>query len=236
MTEKKIKDSFKMEAHKQNSEREQSMKENKSPTKLLRNRTSSPSEEVNSSDSDELELLNLPRFTSSDELPIFNIRSMSPSGCSLSPIDSTVNDSFSLRNLNISPISDNSKTWDMNNSRDDSLILREIHRKEERITLAEINEQINTPPSASRNRRLLNLETIFEDVFLETPPKRTDSWRIDVCKRLAYKSIIKSQIESPNPSSSTTSKSLGVKPLESSEEYEEKCLDSLESLRINDDN
>lgn len=41
----------------------------------------------------------------------------------------------------------------------------------DRMLLNDIHALIGTPDEKS-DRRLLNLETIFEDVFLETPPKR----------------------------------------------------------------
>lgn len=96
------------------------------------------------------------------------------------------NETISLLNLSISPISAN---------HDDELVRDMFERSDqlpysgaddddddERISLDEITAQINTPPSShskSATKRL-NLETIFEDVFLETPPKKRkfETWRI----------------------------------------------------------
>lgn len=100
------------------------------------------------------------------------------------------NESISLLNLSISPISAN---------HDDELVKDIFERSDqlpysgtdgadddddddERISLDEITAQINTPPSlhSKSATKRLNLETIFEGVFLETPPKKRkfEMWRI----------------------------------------------------------
>lgn len=114
-----------------------------------------------------------------DELPIFSIKSVSP----ISPITGEL----SLLNLSVSPISSNNDLSEENvndfnlNFGASSTFSNLNVDDDERISLEEIHAQINTPPSAkSRNlSKRLNLETIFEGVFLETPPKKrkSNSWR-----------------------------------------------------------
>lgn len=130
-----------------------------------------------------------------DELPTFSLRSISPNGRSMSPI---TNEPISLFNLSISPISSLEDLTRMN----DQSVLGNIgsnvvdvscgkfakdltaasedcvsnYDENERISLDDITASINTPPpvlsqSRGSNKRL-NLETIFEGVFLETPPKK----------------------------------------------------------------
>lgn len=119
-----------------------------------------------------------------DELPVFSIQSVSPSGRSLSPID---NEPLSLLNLSISPISsmsDLSGDDDTEDGRDD--------HDPDRISLEEINAQINTPPSSAKcTSKRLNLETIFEGVFLETPPKkrRYDAWGVRKVNQITVERI-----------------------------------------------
>lgn len=101
--------------------------------------------------------------TAIDELPAFTISAVSPTGRSISPID----DEPSLLNLNISPISFE--------------FIDDENCENERVSIEEINAQITSPPTDHQNRsKRLHLETIFEGVFLETPPKkkRHDSWAI----------------------------------------------------------
>lgn len=96
------------------------------------------------------------------------------------------NESISLLNLSISPISanhDDESVGDIFGYSDHQPYSGESNEEdEERVSLDEITAQINTPPpshSKSASKRL-NLETIFEGVFLETPPKKRkfESWRI----------------------------------------------------------
>ncbi|KAJ6633876.1 hypothetical protein Bhyg_15998 [Pseudolycoriella hygida] len=91
-----------------------------------------------------------------DELPIFSISSLSPSG-SLSPVEEN--------RMCISPV--DFPDFDEECSED-------LSRDSERVSLNDINALIGTPDEKN-NRQMLNLETIFEDVFLETPPKRQRS-------------------------------------------------------------
>lgn len=152
---------------------------------------------------------------SCDELPAFTIQSVSPSGQSISPID---NEPLSLLNLSISPISSLSDLSDNDEEPDDrddndteprtparSTRARNVDRsastssstdddESDRISLDEINAQINTPPSATSQRctsKRLNLETIFEGVFLETPPKKRkcDSWGIRSISKITVERI-----------------------------------------------
>lgn len=135
---------------------------------------------------------------SCDDLAAFSFSAVSPSGRSQSPMG---NGPLSLLNLSISPISSLSDLTD--DPDDDGHIygddgdvarMRDIDRTaststpddedSDRISLDEINAQINTPPQSAISQRYstkrLNLETIFEDVFLETQPKKRkfDSWGI----------------------------------------------------------
>lgn len=128
-----------------------------------------------------------------DELPIFSIESASP-------LSSINDDAISLLNLSVSPISSNYElAEDTHNefSMDFGAYGGGFDRTadsdgdDDRITLDEIHAKINTPPSAKSSKNLskrLNLETIYEGVFLETPPKKrskpgggayggNDSWR-----------------------------------------------------------
>lgn len=116
------------------------------------------------------------------------------------------NESTSLLNLSISPISVN---------HDDELVrdysVRSDQRTysgtgddddvddEERISLDEITAQINTPPpshSKSASKRL-NLETIFEGVFLETPPKKRkfESWQIKTIREMTTEERISTYVK-----------------------------------------
>lgn len=148
-----------------------------------------------------------------DELPTFSLRSTSPLGRSLSPI---ANEPISLFNLSISPIS---SIEDLSNDQSicaSNYITNEKYTKDstqsvdsntscdedERISLEEITAHINTPPSAlSRSNKRLNLETIFEDVFLETPKKRRfngfrrfNSWRIETFQEITNEERINSYV------------------------------------------
>lgn len=111
----------------------------------------------------------IPIIVGADELPIFTIRSISPNGGSISSIDSSPedqdddadDDDFSYSGSgSISP----SSPSEMNVSPENPIL--------QAISLEEINAQIGTPPKTSRYSRYVNLETIFEDKFLETPPKK----------------------------------------------------------------
>lgn len=126
-----------------------------------------------------------------DELPTFS----NENGRSMSPI---ANEPISLFNLSISPIS---SLEDLTRINDQSMLgsigsnvvdvscgkfAKDLtpasedcvsnYDENERISLDEITASINTPPSMlSQSRgshKRLNLETIFEGVFLETPPKK----------------------------------------------------------------
>lgn len=150
-----------------------------------------------------------------DELPTFSLRSTSPHGLSLSPID---NEPISLFNLSISPISsiedltsdqsvcasncflNGKSTKDVTES---NITTDSSYDDEDRISLEEITAHINTPPSAalSRSNKRLNLETIFEDVFLETPKKRRfnankrfNSWRIEKFQEITSEERISSYV------------------------------------------
>lgn len=173
--------------------------------------------------------------TSHNALPAFSIGTVSPSGRSLSPI---YNEPISLFNLSISPIS---SVEDLTRINDQSVIysgntniasekyteewtqnsysIVNDYPEDERISLDEIQAQINTPPSAlSKSNKRLNLETIFEDVFLETPKKkrfneikRFNSWRIETFQEITNEERISSYVfeqqqnkSDENPGADTT--------------------------------
>lgn len=97
----------------------------------------------------------LPYQITSDELPIFSIKSLSPTSRSISPVMAD--------QMCISPVdfadSDEEYSNDLSVDNPDRMLLNDIHAL------------IGTPDERN-DRKILNLETIFEDVFLETPPKR----------------------------------------------------------------
>ncbi|XP_058819659.1 uncharacterized protein LOC131682294 [Topomyia yanbarensis] len=94
-----------------------------------------------------------------DELPAFSTQSLSPSGRSLSPID-----------LDSSPPR---RSWSS------TFCSTPVDSPAQQapgngfVTLEEINARIGiTPPADADRSRSRNLETIFEDKFLETPPSK----------------------------------------------------------------
>lgn len=144
---------------------------------------------------DSIEFLQTSHKPLFDELPTFSLRSISPNGRSMSPI---ANETISLFNLSISPIS---SLEDLTRINDQSMLgnigsnvidvscgkfAKDLtpasedcvsnYDENERISLDEITASINTPASMlSQSRgshKRLNLETIFEGKFLETPPKK----------------------------------------------------------------
>lgn len=105
-----------------------------------------------------------------DELPVFSTQSLSPSGRSLSPIDvdfSSPPRSSRGNSLYSTPFDSPSQM---------------IPVGKDFVTLEEIQARIGmTPPADQDPERCrsprLNLETIFEDQFLETPPKTINDAR-----------------------------------------------------------
>lgn len=97
----------------------------------------------------------LPYHITSDELPIFSTSSFSPTRRSLSPV---MADQMCISPVDFSD-SDEECSDDLSTDNSDQMLLNDMHAL------------IGTPDEKN-DRRLLNLETIFEDVFLETPPKR----------------------------------------------------------------
>lgn len=106
-----------------------------------------------------------------DELPIFSLKSISPTSRSLSPIDhespSTQSPSLSL--FNISSVIENTPPPSNRKRNLYHTMDTQDHEAEETMSLDELHARINTP---NRFERRLNLETIFEGVFLDTPPKK----------------------------------------------------------------
>lgn len=142
-----------------------------SPTSSLREESLSPS--LFDSEEFEFKNLNLSGLTN-DELPIFAIRTISPSGRSLSPIDTDEFFSDELEsprfNMAVSPCldDDDSEFSDGNSS-------TQYFEFEDVMTLDQLHEKIGTPPKTGKYNTSahLNLETIFEGVLLETPTKES---------------------------------------------------------------
>lgn len=177
-----------------------------------KNSVSSTSSSGSWSIDDSIEFMQTSHKPLFDELPTYSIRSASPSG--RSPF---LNEPISLFNLSISPIS---SVEDLSHIVSDTNVSTSVNGKyakelsqasdsiesaydeDERISLDEITAQINTPPSIlSRSNKRLNLETIFEDVFLETPKKRRfngfkkfNSWRIETYQQITNEERINSYV------------------------------------------
>ncbi|KAH8307143.1 hypothetical protein KR044_005792 [Drosophila immigrans] len=99
--------------------------------------------------------------TDCDELPAFEIRAFSPHGRTPSPID----------DLNVSDIEATPTATDEHQQQ------RSPGRQNnpEFVALHEINAQISAPNDNAGNESMTanSLETIFEGVFLHTPPRET---------------------------------------------------------------
>ncbi|XP_058450614.1 uncharacterized protein LOC131430021 [Malaya genurostris] len=94
-----------------------------------------------------------------DELPAFSTQSLSPSGRSLSPID-----------LDTSPPRRSMSSTFYGTPFDSP---SQLATGSDFVTLEEIHARIGmTPPADADRSRSRNLETIFEDKFLETPPSK----------------------------------------------------------------
>ncbi|XP_017102508.2 uncharacterized protein [Drosophila bipectinata] len=90
-----------------------------------------------------------------DELPAFEIRAFCPHGRTPSPID----------DLNLSDIETPKQQLHHQSSEE----LR--YNNPEFVALHDINAQISPPSDADTSKSSNNLETIFEGVFLHTPPR-----------------------------------------------------------------
>lgn len=171
-------------------------------------------------DSDSIEFIQISHKTSFDESPNFPIGTESPQNVGSLP-PPVFNEVTSLFNLSISPIS---SVEDLTRVNDQSVVfcgnfnttsgkyteewtqniysIANDYPEDERISLEEIQARINTPPSAlSKSNKRLNLETIFEDVFLETPKKkrfngikRFNSWRIEAFQEITNEERINSYV------------------------------------------
>ncbi|KAH8379501.1 hypothetical protein KR009_005341 [Drosophila setifemur] len=97
---------------------------------------------------------------SCDELPAFEIRAFCPHGRTPSPID----------DLNLSGI-ETPKQQPLQRHKEDPE--EPHHNHPDFVALHEINAQISPPSDANESRSgdTNNLETIFEGVFLHTPPR-----------------------------------------------------------------
>ncbi|XP_019543500.3 uncharacterized protein LOC109414173 [Aedes albopictus] len=114
-----------------------------------------------------------------DELPVFSTQSLSPSGRSLSPIDMDTSPPRSSRG---------NSTY---HTPCDSPYGQPCGK--DYVTLEEIQARIGmTPPpdvDQCRSSPRLNLETIFEDKFLETPPKAGKEFDVRTNQNLLRKSF-----------------------------------------------
>lgn len=113
-------------------------------------------------------------FRSADELPIFRIQSLSPTSRSLSPIEFN-DDDDGLLAFSLSPCGSTSDLEEAaTTSRTSQLHAFDISdaADADRISIASINALIGTPPTSGPLGKRLNLETIFEGVFLHTPPQK----------------------------------------------------------------
>lgn len=110
-------------------------------------------------------------FRSSDELPVFRIQSLSPTSRSLSPIEfnGDDDDDDGLPTFSLSPCGSSSDI-DESSSRFPEY---DSDSDADRISIASINALIGTPPPSGPLGKRLNLETIFEGVFLHTPPHKS---------------------------------------------------------------
>lgn len=109
-------------------------------------------------------------------------------------------ESISLLNLSISPISANHDDEYVKDFYSYSAVADDTDDNvdEERVSLDEITAQINTPPASQTKNatKRLSLETIFEGVFLETPPKRRkfEPWRIRTIREVTTEERISTYV------------------------------------------
>lgn len=112
-------------------------------------------------------------FRSADELPVFRIQSLSPTSRSLSPIEFTGDDDDGLLTFSLSPCGSTSSDIDESTSSSSRFPEYDSDADGDRISIASINALIGTPPATGALGKRLNLETIFEGVFLHTPPQKS---------------------------------------------------------------
>lgn len=152
-------------------------------------------------DPKDLEALRSQPFSTSDELPIFRIQTLSPTSRSLSPIDHI---SASMLNITVSPCSSSFTAGDSDEidpniiedrispcSSSDDMDSADGRHFDAFVSLEEIHSQIGTPNERTV-RTKLKLETIVEGVFLDTPPKEmSDRFYRDSMKAIQLFSIDK---------------------------------------------
>lgn len=113
-------------------------------------------------------------FRSADELPVFRIQSISPTSRSLSPIEFNEDEDDDDNGLLTFSLSPCGSTSDLDESPPTSRFPLDFDSSDpesDRISIASINALIGTtPPTSGPLGKRLNLETIFEGVFLHTPP------------------------------------------------------------------
>lgn len=108
------------------------------------------------------------KFNNSDELPSFNIRSMSPFGRSPSPISEQERAELACSTPPKSDFTDDDSMYDSS---------------PEYVTLHDINAQISPLSTSSKhNTSTKSLETIFEGQFLQTPPRKARNGNLRMLK------------------------------------------------------
>lgn len=102
--------------------------------------------------------------------PSHRIQSSPSSSRSISPSSNNIE----LLNLSLSTISvcssSDDESIDQNDFNDDYYLISSDD--DDRVSLEEINARIGSPPSNEQNGKRLNLETIYEGIFFETPPRK----------------------------------------------------------------
>lgn len=119
-----------------------------------------------------------------DEMPPFSACSMSPSARSLSPIESELFESPNASSKSgRSYVGCSTPVYEAPR-RDAATSGEDRPPAEGYVTLDEIHARIGlTPPDGNVSRSRLNLETIFEGVFLETPPKKEFQSKTNLFRR-----------------------------------------------------
>lgn len=112
-------------------------------------------------------------FRSPDELPVFRIQSLSPTSRSLSPIEFNGDDDDGLLTFSLSPCGSSSDIDESPSGSSSRFPEYDSDGDSDRISIASINALIGTPPASGPPGKRLNLETIFEGVFLHTPPQKS---------------------------------------------------------------
>ncbi|KAL5291726.1 hypothetical protein ACFFRR_010867 [Megaselia abdita] len=135
------------------------------------------------------------KFNNSDELPSFDIRALSPFGRSPSPIDEQ---RVELAFTTTPPRFDLGDTGSEDSMYDSS---------PEYVALHDINSQISPLSTSSKhNSSTKSLETIFEDMFLHTPPRKVKNGNLRLMKLATKNSFGELGLEKENDQKDRTSK------------------------------